>query len=98
MPLLRYRRRGSTWNNLNLNDMKKFIQWLAKVFKATITIPEYRETVKEVYVYDGDVVAGDLVVKGDLVVEGSLEVYGNVSAKGGIGAYGLEAKVECLKN
>lgn len=98
MPLLRYRRRGSTWNNLNINDMKKFIQWLAKVFKATITVPEYQETVKEVYVYDGDVVAGDLVVKGDLVVEGSLEVYGNVTAKGGIGAYGLTAKVECLKN
>lgn len=76
--------------------MKKFIKWLAKKFNANITV---RETVvKEIYVYDGDVVAGDLVVKGDLVVEGSLEVYGNVSAKGGIGAYGHEAKVECLKN
>ena len=96
MPFLCNRRCGSTWNNLNLNDMKKFIQWLARVFKATITVTE--KEVREVYVYDGDVVAGDLVVKGDLVVEGSLEVYGNVSAKGGIGAYGHEAKVECLKN
>lgn len=73
--------------------MKRFIQWLAKIFSATITEKE----VREVYVYDGDVVAGDLIVKGDLVVEGSLEVYGNISAQGGIGAYGNNANVECLK-
>ena len=75
--------------------MKKFIQWLAKKFNANITV---RETVvKEIYVYDGDVVSNDLIVKGDLVVEGSLEVYGNVTAKRGIGAYGMSAKIECLK-
>lgn len=84
--------------------MKKFIQWLAKKFNANITIKEIKtivkvvekEVVKEVPVFDGEVVRGDLTVEGNLVVEGYLEVYGNVTAKGGVGAYGVKANVSCL--
>lgn len=89
--------------------MKKFIQWLAKKFNANIStvitetvVKEVekvveKEVIKEVPVFDGEVVRGNLTVEGNLVVEGYLEVYGTVTAKEGMGAYGVKAKIECLK-
>lgn len=75
--------------------MKKFIQWLAKKFNANITIKEtvVKEVEKKVYVYDGEVVKGDLKVEGDLVVEGRLEVYGSVEAKS-VSAHGVLSSVK----
>lgn len=62
--------------------MKKFIQWLAKVFNANITIEKVviKEVVK--YVSPG-------TIKGDVNVDGNLVVNGKIEATGGI---------TCLKN
>ena len=72
--------------------MKKFIQWLAKVFNANITIEKVvtKEVVKEVpvvkevikYLTNG-------TIKGDVNVDGNLVVNGKIEATGG---------VTCLKN
>ena len=72
--------------------MKKFIQWLAKVFNANITIEKVvtKEVVKEVpvvkevikYITNG-------TIKGDINVDGNLVVNGKIEATGG---------VTCLKN
>lgn len=66
--------------------MKKFIQWLAKVFNANITKEKVvtKEVVKEVtkYLTDG-------TIKGDIMVDGNLVVNGKIEATGGI---------TCLKN
>lgn len=52
--------------------MKKFIQWLAKVFDADITIEKIvtKEVVK--YVTSGTI-DGDVMVDGNLVVNGKIE-------------------------
>lgn len=52
--------------------MKKFIQWLAKVFNANITIEKVvtKEVVK--YVPAGTI-DGDVYVDGNLVVNGKIE-------------------------
>lgn len=52
--------------------MKKFIQWLAKVFNANITIEKVvvREVVK--YISSGTI-DGDIKVDGNLVVNGKIE-------------------------
>lgn len=52
--------------------MKKFIQWLAKVFEANITIEKIvtKEVVK--YVTSGTI-DGDIKVDGNLVVNGKIE-------------------------
>ena len=52
--------------------MKKFIQWLAKVFDANITIEKIvtKEVVK--YVTSGTI-DGDIKVDGNLVVNGKIE-------------------------
>lgn len=52
--------------------MKKFIQWLAKVFNANITIETIvtKEVVK--YVTSGTI-DGDIKVDGNLVVNGKIE-------------------------
>lgn len=52
--------------------MKKFIQWLAKVFNANITIEKIvtKEVVK--YVTSGTI-DGDIKVDGNLVVNGKIE-------------------------
>ena len=52
--------------------MKKFIQWLAKVFNANITIEKIvtKEVVK--YVTSGTI-DGDVMVDGNLVVNGKIE-------------------------
>lgn len=72
--------------------MKKFIQWLAKVFNANITTEKVvtKEVVKEVpvvkevikYLTNG-------TIKGDVNVDGNLVVNGKIEATGGI---------TCLKN
>ena len=70
--------------------MKKFIQWLAKVFNANITIEKVvtKEVVKEVpvvkevikYLTNG-------TIKGDVNVDGNLVVNGKIEATGGITCY-----------
>ena len=67
--------------------MKKFIQWLAKVFNANITTEKVvtKEVVKEVpvvkevikYLTNG-------TIKGDVNVDGNLSVEGSITATGGI--------------
>ncbi len=65
--------------------MKKFIQWLAKIFKAEITVEKivYKDKIVEVEVeklisLDGEI-DGDVTIKGNLVVTGSLNVTGGVT-------------------
>lgn len=62
--------------------MKKFIQWLAKVFNANITIEKVvtKEIVK--YISSG-------TIDGDVYVDGNLVINGKIEATGGI---------TCLKN
>ena len=70
--------------------MKKFIQWLAKVFNANITTEKVvtKEVVKEVPVVK-DVIK-DLTngtIKGDVNIDGNLVVDGKIEATGGITCY-----------
>ena len=65
--------------------MKKLIQWLAKIFKAEITVEKivYKDKIVEVEVeklisLDGEII-GDVTIKGNLVVTGSLNVTGGVA-------------------
>lgn len=65
--------------------MKKFIFWLAKVFKVDLTVEKvvYRDRIVEVPVekliaLEG-VIEGDVIVKGNLVVTGILDVQGEVT-------------------
>lgn len=72
--------------------MKKFIQWLAKVFNANITkekvvtkevtitkeVPVVKEVIK--YLTNG-------TIKGDVNVVGNLVVNGKIEATGGITCY-----------
>lgn len=65
--------------------MKKFIKWLAKIFKAEITVEKivYRDKIVEIEVeklisLDGEI-DGDVTVKGNLLVTGSLNVTGGVT-------------------
>ena len=70
--------------------MKKFIQWLAKVFNANITTEKVvtKEVVKEVpvvkevikYLTNG-------TIKGDVNIDGNLVVNGKIEATGGITCY-----------
>ena len=70
--------------------MKKFIQWLAKVFNANITTEKVviKEVVKEVpvvkevikYLTNG-------TIKGNINVDGNLVVDGKIEATGGITCY-----------
>ena len=70
--------------------MKKFIQWLAKVFNANITTEKVvtKEVIKEVpvvkevikYLTNG-------TIKGDINVDGNLVVNGKIEATGGITCY-----------
>lgn len=74
--------------------MKKFIQWLAKVFNANITTEKVvtKEVVKEVPVEK--VVTKEVIkyltngtIKGDVNVVGNLSVEGSITATGGITCY-----------
>ena len=78
--------------------MKKFIQWLAKVFNANITIEKVvtKEVVKEVPVVKEVTTTKEVIkyltngtIKGDVNVVGNLVVHGKIEATGGI---------TCLKN
>ena len=70
--------------------MKKFIQWLAKVFNANITIEKVvtKEVVKEIpvvkevikYLTNG-------TIKGDVNIDGNLVINGKIEATGGITCY-----------
>ena len=78
--------------------MKKFIQWLAKVFNANITTEKVvtKEVVKEVpvvkevikYLTNG-------TIKGDVNVDGNLVVDGKIEATGGITCYKKGGNYEC---
>ena len=74
--------------------MKKFIQWLAKVFNANITTEKVvtKEVVKEVPVVKevikhltNGTIEGDVNVDGNLVVDGKIEATGGITCykKGG---------------
>jgi len=65
--------------------MKKFIKWLAKIFKAEITVEKivYKDKIVEVEVeklisIDGEI-DGDVTIRGNLLVTGSLNVTGGVA-------------------
>ena len=70
--------------------MKKFIQWLAKVFNANITTEKVviKEVVKEVPVVK-EVIKHltNGTIKGDVNVDGNLVVDGKIEATGGITCY-----------
>ena len=72
--------------------MKKFIQWLAKVFNANITTEKVvtKEVVKEVPVVK-EVIKHltNGTIKGDVNIDGNLVVNGKIEATGAI---------TCLKN
>lgn len=58
--------------------MKKFIQWLAKVFNANITTEKV--VTKEVVKYvSPDTINGDIMVDGNLVVNGKIEATGGIT-------------------
>ena len=58
--------------------MKKFIQWLAKVFNANITT-EKVVTKKVVKYVSAGTIDGDIMVDGNLVVNGKIEATGGVT-------------------
>ena len=70
--------------------MKKFIQWLAKVFNADITTEKIvtKDVVKEVHVVK-EVIKHltNGTIKGDINVDGNLVVDGKIEATGGITCY-----------
>ncbi len=78
--------------------MKKFIQWLAKVFNANITTEKVvtKEVVKEVpvvkevikYLTNG-------TIKDNVNVDGNLVVNGKIEATGGITCYKKGGNYEC---
>ena len=76
--------------------MKKFIQWLAKVFNANITTEKVvtKEVVKEVPVVKEVTITKDVIkyltngtIKGDVNIDGNLVVNGKIEATGGITCY-----------
>ena len=76
--------------------MKKFIQWLAKVFNANITTEKVvtKEVIKEVPVVKETTITKEVIkhltngtIKGDVNVAGNLSVEGSITATGGITCY-----------
>lgn len=73
---------------IQIKLMKKFIQWLAKVFNANITTEKVvtKEVVKEApvvkevikYLTNGTI-KGDVNVDGNLVVNGKIEATGDIT-------------------
>lgn len=53
--------------------MKKLIKWLAKVFKANITIEKIIYKEKIVYKPLEDKLSGNISLDGDLLVDGTIE-------------------------
>ena len=81
---------------MQIRLMKKFIQWLAKVFNANITTEKVvtKEVVKEVPVVKEVTITKDVIkyltngtIKGDVNVDGNLVVDGKIEATGGITCY-----------
>lgn len=62
--------------------MKKFVRWLAKIFKAEITV----EKEKEVIVYRDRIkyIVPDRKLTGDINVDGNVCIDGNLKATGEI--------------
>lgn len=60
-------------------DMKRLIQWLARVFDADITVTRTITKVVEKPVAPGQTVDGDITIDGNLCVRGSLSVSGGVT-------------------
>ena len=60
--------------------MKKFIKWLAKVFKVDITTEKIKEVEVEKLVSLDGTIEGNVTVKGNLIVNGYLDVRGEVTA------------------
>ncbi len=59
--------------------MKKIIKWLAKIFKAEITVEKIVEVeVEKLISLDGEI-DGDVTVKGNLLVTGILNVTGGLT-------------------
>ena len=84
--------------------MKKFIQWLAKVFNANITTEKVvtKEIVKEVPVVKEVTITKYVIkyltngtIKGDVNVDGNLVVDGKIKATGGITCYKKGGNYEC---
>ena len=76
--------------------MKKFIQWLAKVFNANTTTEKVvtKEVVKEVPIVKEVTITKEVIkyltngtIKGDVNVVGNLVVDGKIEATGGITCY-----------
>ena len=81
---------------MQIRLMKKFIQWLAKVFNANITTEKVvtKEVVKEVPVVKEVTITKEVIkyitngtIKGDVNVVGNLYVEGSITATGGITCY-----------
>ena len=84
--------------------MKKFIQWLAKMFNANITTEKVvtKEVVKEVPVVKEVTITKEVIkyltngtIKGDVNVDGNLVVNGKIEATGGITCYKKGGNYEC---
>lgn len=70
--------------------MKKFIQWLAKIFNANITTEKVvtKEVVKEIPVVKEAIkYLTNGTIKGNVNVDGNLVVDGKIEATGGITCY-----------
>lgn len=75
--------------------MKRFIQWLARVFRVELTREVIREVEKIEYRYlpvNGRI-TGDIVIEGDVRVEGNVKVYGGLFATGNISATGVYGSI-----
>ncbi|WP_455639777.1 hypothetical protein [Parabacteroides sp.] len=61
--------------------MKKFVRWLAKVFKAEITVDKivYVDRIIEKYLPDNGEITGNVTIDGDLKVTGALTVTGEIT-------------------
>jgi len=59
--------------------MKKIIQWLAKIFKANITIEKIveKEVIKEIYIKE----PADTVINENVFIDGDLTVTGHVTGE-----------------
>lgn len=66
----------------NQEDMKKLIQWLARVFNANIVKEKIvvNEIVKTEHITAG-VIDGDVTVNGNLLINGNLSVSGSITYK-----------------
>lgn len=65
--------------------MKKFVLWLARVFKVDITVEKViikevpvKVAVEKLVALQG-IIKDDVTVKGNLIVEGTIEVSGDVT-------------------